>query len=159
MIMLLSLEIQFEELKTVSTALRKENIVLSVGRLIRSKHHDKLIEIFSHVAPGWKLIIVGDDSQKQNNMILLKDLIPKLNMNEKIILAGNQSDVDSYYLKSKIFAFTSSSEGFPNVVGEAMSAGLAVVAFDCVAGPSELIQSGETDFWYQFLILINSVLN
>ena len=60
-------------------------------------------------------------------------------MGEKIILAGTQKDVESYLLRSRIFAFTSSSEGFPNVVGEAMSAGLPVVAYDCVAGPSDMV--------------------
>lgn len=122
----------------------KENIVLTVGRLIRTKHHDKLIEIFCKIStPGWKLVIVGGDALKQNNMIRLRELIQKLGMSEKIILAGNQSDVDIYYLKSKVFAFVSSSEGFPNVIGEAMSAGLPVVAFDCVAGPGELIEDGK----------------
>ena len=49
-------------------------------------------------------------------------------------------------IKSKIFAFTSSSEGFPNVIGEAMSAGLPVVAYDCIAGPSDMVIDGENGF-------------
>ena len=126
---------------------QKENIVLTVGRLIKTKHHDRLIEVFTEISvPGWKLVIVGGDALKQNNMIRLGGLIEKLEMNDKIILTGNQSDVDSYYLKSKIFAFVSSSEGFPNVIGEAMSAGLAVVAFDCVAGPGEIIENEKNGF-------------
>ena len=130
-----------------SDSIQKENIVLSVGRLIASKHHDKLIELFSKVTvPGWKLVIVGDDSLKQKNYSRLKELIKDLNMEEKIILAGKQSGIDSFYLRSKIFAFTSSSEGFPNVIGEAMSAGLPVIAFDCVAGPSEMVNDSRNGF-------------
>jgi GalNAc-alpha-(1->4)-GalNAc-alpha-(1->3)-diNAcBac-PP-undecaprenol alpha-1,4-N-acetyl-D-galactosaminyltransferase len=49
-------------------------------------------------------------------------------------------------LSSKIFAFSSASEGFPNVVGEAMSAELPVVSFDCIAGPSDLISDGKNGF-------------
>jgi glycosyltransferase involved in cell wall biosynthesis len=44
------------------------------------------------------------------------------------------------------WAFTSSSEGFPNVIGEAMSASLPVVAYDCVAGPSDLIDHKKNGF-------------
>jgi len=125
----------------------KDNIVLSVGRLIDTKHHDQLIDIFLRInKPGWKLVIVGDDAIKQNNMMRLQRLIVQHNAADRIILAGKQRDVESYYLKSKIFAFTSSSEGFPNVIGEAMSAGLPVVAYDCIAGPSELIEDGENGF-------------
>lgn len=125
----------------------REKIVLTVGRLIKTKHHDKMIEIFARIsAPDWKLIIVGEDALKQNNMIHLKKLIRDLNMNDRIILAGNQSNVNDYYLRSKIFAFTSSSEGFPNVIGEAMSASLPVVAFNCVAGPEELVLNGRTGY-------------
>jgi GalNAc-alpha-(1->4)-GalNAc-alpha-(1->3)-diNAcBac-PP-undecaprenol alpha-1,4-N-acetyl-D-galactosaminyltransferase len=125
----------------------KENIVLTVGRLIKTKHHDKMIEIFARIsAPGWKLIIVGEDALKQNTMTYLREMIRDLNMDDRIILAGNQSNVNEYYQRSKIFAFTSSSEGFPNVIGEAMSAGLPVVAFNCVAGPEELVLNGKTGF-------------
>jgi len=120
--------------------IQRENIVLSVGRLIKTKHHDELIRIFAEInMPDWKLVIVGDDAIKQQNKVKLEKMINNLSMTGKIILAGNCSNVDDYYLNSKIFAFTSSSEGFPNVIGEAMSAGLPVIAYDCVAGPSEMI--------------------
>lgn len=124
-----------------------ENIVLMVGRLIASKHQDRLIELFVKINnPDWNLVIVGYDHLKQNHMARLQDLVKHLGAEERIVLAGKQNNVEQYYLQSKIFAFTSSSEGFPNVVGEAMSAGLPVVAFDCVAGPSEMIRDNENGF-------------
>ncbi len=127
--------------------IKKENIILTVGRLIETKNHDKLIEIFHNLSfPDWRLIIIGGDALNQANYRKLDDLIRRLNENDRIELTGNLPDVDKYYLKSKLFVFTSSSEGFPNVIGEAMSAGLPVVAFDCVAGPSEMIVDGENGF-------------
>jgi len=126
--------------------IEKENIILSVGRLIKTKHHDELIKLFVKInKAGWKLVIVGDDALRQNNMQLLQSLIDELGVKEKVMLAGKQSDVESFYCMSRIFAFTSSSEGFPNVVGEAQSAGLPVVAFDCT-GPSEMVTDGENGF-------------
>jgi glycosyltransferase involved in cell wall biosynthesis len=125
----------------------KENIVLSIGRLINTKHHDELIKVFSEINPqGWKLVIVGDDAIKQKNMIKLETLVKSLNIEEKVLLVGKKLNVEDYYNQAKIFAFTSSSEGFPNVLGEAMSAGLPVVAYDCVAGPSDLIDHEKTGF-------------
>ena len=106
-----------------------------------------MIRLFVKInQPGWKLIIVGDDALKQKNMIRLKMLIADLDSSEKVVLAGGQSDVESYYRRSKIFAFTSSSEGFPNVIGEAQSAGLPVIAFDCIAGPADLITNNQNGF-------------
>jgi GalNAc-alpha-(1->4)-GalNAc-alpha-(1->3)-diNAcBac-PP-undecaprenol alpha-1,4-N-acetyl-D-galactosaminyltransferase len=125
------------------TSIPREKIVLSVGRLIKSKHHDELIKLFVNLnQPDWKLIIVGGDALKQKNTAKLNQLIKSLNADNNVFLAGNQKDVASYYKKSSIFAFTSSSEGFPNVIGEALSFGLPVVAFDCIAGPADMIQEG-----------------
>jgi len=126
---------------------KKENIVLTIGRLIESKNHDKLIELFCNINhPDWKLVIVGGDALRQNNMIRLNKLISSLNAESKIILTGYRNDLYRLYQKSKIFAFTSYSEGFPNVIGEAMEAGLPVVSFDCIAGPSEMITDGEDGY-------------
>jgi glycosyltransferase involved in cell wall biosynthesis len=122
-------------------AIEKENIVLTVGRIIETKHFDQLIKIFANInAEDWKLVIVGGDAKKMTLSEDLKRLIKELGVEEKVKLEGVQEDVESYYNCSKIFAFTSSSEGFPNVIGEALSAGLPVIAYDCVAGPSDMIE-------------------
>ncbi len=127
--------------------MERENVVVSVGRLIDTKHFDQLIDIFATInVPDWKLVIVGGDALKQKNSIKLQEQINDLNLQGRIILTGQQKDVESYLLGSKIFAFTSSSEGFPNVIGEAMSAGLPVVAYDCVAGPSDMIENGKNGY-------------
>jgi GalNAc-alpha-(1->4)-GalNAc-alpha-(1->3)-diNAcBac-PP-undecaprenol alpha-1,4-N-acetyl-D-galactosaminyltransferase len=125
----------------------KQNIVLMVGRLIKSKNQDKLIELFLNCNnPDWKLIIIGYDHLQQRNFERLKSIIVENHAEHKVFLEGKQADVDSYYAKSKIFAFTSHSEGFPNAIGEAMSAGLPVIAFDCIAGPSEMVKDNYNGF-------------
>ncbi len=129
--------------KEINRTSDRDNIILSVGRLIKTKHYDLLIDMFSKtVNQDWKLVIVGGNAVKQDGMSRLKDVIREKGLSDKIILTGMVSDVDRWYRKSKIFAFTSSSEGFPNVIGEAMQYGLPVIAFDCVAGPSDLIDDG-----------------
>lgn len=125
----------------------RENQLLMIGRFIKSKNQDKLIEMFINInLSGWKLVLVGYDHLKQNNHERLKKIILQNKAEDRIIIAGKQTDVDVFYNSSKIFAFTSGSEGFPNVIGEAMSAGLPVIAFDCVAGPSDLIINNHNGF-------------
>ena len=125
----------------------KENIILTIGRIIPSKNHRQLVELFSKINnDNWKLVIVGGNALKLNLLEDLKGLIRDLDAEYRIELTGAIEDVDVYYHRSKIFIFASDSEGFPNVVGEAMSAGMPVVAFDCVAGPSEMISDGEDGF-------------
>ena len=125
----------------------RQKIVLTVGRLIKTKHIDRLITMFVEVRqPGWKLVIVGGDAQKQGLSKGLKSLVETLDAGEFVSLEGKRNDVDRYYLSSEIFAFSSSSEGFPNVIGEAMAAGLAVVAYDCLAGPADMVDHAESGF-------------
>lgn len=125
----------------------RENIILTIGRLIKTKHFDQLIKMFVQINnPDWKLMIVGGDAKKQNLSKELNTLINRLGAERSIFLEGEQKDVDMYYRKSKIFAFTSSSEGFPNVIGEALTAGLPVVAYDCMAGPSDMIKDNKNGF-------------
>lgn len=135
------------QVETNGTVIEKEKMVLTVGRLIKTKHHDRLIRIFKESCPPeWKLVIAGGDALKQSGMQNLREIVENLDMEERVELVGTVSNIDAYYKRSKIFAFASSSEGFPNVIGEAMSAGLPVLAYDCVAGPSDLIEDEKNGF-------------
>jgi GalNAc-alpha-(1->4)-GalNAc-alpha-(1->3)-diNAcBac-PP-undecaprenol alpha-1,4-N-acetyl-D-galactosaminyltransferase len=125
----------------------KGKAILIVSRIVHTKHHDRLISIFAKLnAPDWKLIIVGGEAQKQKHVARLKKASEQLNVSDRVSFEGERKNVETYYLHSSIFAFTSSSEGFPNVIGEALSAGLPVVSYDCLAGPSEMIRDGENGF-------------
>jgi len=119
------------------------NHIITVGRCSREKGQHYLIEAFSILdAPDWNLIIVGDGPKRNE----LEKLASKLKIADRVIFTGFQKDVDYYLSQSKIFALTSEIEGFPNALIEAMANLLAPVSFNCVAGPSEIIQHGRNGF-------------
>lgn len=118
----------------------RKNVILNVGRFIKSKQQNLLIEIFAelHSIGNWELWFLGDGEYLES----CKELVKKLNLEEKVKFYGSRKDVNDFLNTCKIFAFTSISEGFPNALGEAMSAKMACISFDCNAGPSDLIDDG-----------------
>lgn len=121
----------------------RENIILNVGSLTSQKHQDLLIKAFSNVNnTDWKLVLVGDGELKSQ----YQNLIQSLNLEQKVTLVGNVSNVEDYYNSASIFAFLSRYEGFPNALTEAMYFGLPCISTDCPSGPSEIINSGINGF-------------
>jgi len=115
---------------------REEKNILAVGRLNRQKGFDRLIKAFSHLTPkDWKLSIIGEGSERSN----LEKLINDLNLKDYISLPGITKAIEKWYKKSSIFVLSSRTEGFPNVLCEAMAYGCACISFDCIAGPNEII--------------------
>ena len=131
------------ELSKKKKNIQRKNIVLSVGRLHKVKNQKLLVNVFSNLNPeGWELHIVGEGPERSQ----LESLIDKYDMGDKIILQGNQTDVAHFYNQSKIFAFTSDYEGFPNALIEAQHFGLACISVDCPSGPSDIITDGHNGF-------------
>jgi GalNAc-alpha-(1->4)-GalNAc-alpha-(1->3)-diNAcBac-PP-undecaprenol alpha-1,4-N-acetyl-D-galactosaminyltransferase len=127
----------------ISSCLKCENIILNVGRLVDKKGQKYLIESFSKVNnENWKLVFLGDGPLKNSLIKLTHDL----NLTQKVVFNGNTRDVDYWYGRSSIFAFTSVLEGFPNALAEAMVFGLPSISFDCKTGPSEIINNGVNGF-------------
>lgn len=121
------------------TDVKKENVILNVGRLEEKKGHRYLIDAVSMIKQdllGWKVVIAGGGILQQK----LKKRIYDNEIENIIELKGEVENVDELYLRSKIFAFTSLYEGFPNALAEAMVSGMACVSFDCPTGPSEIIE-------------------
>lgn len=121
----------------------KEKIVLTVGRLISTKNIDQLIHIFKKIDnPEWQLIIIGGNAKNLDLLTKYRNLVTQLQLQNRVLLLGEQKSILKYLAKSSIFAFASTSEGFPNALAEAVAAQLPVVAYDCIAGPSDLIKHG-----------------
>lgn len=118
----------------------RESIVLAVGRLEHQKNFSMLIEAFSKIdAKNWRLIIVGEG----NEQYILEQLILEKNITNKVKLVGKAQDVTEWYQKASIFVLSSRFEGYPNVLIESMSMGLAAISTDCDFGPSEIIEHGK----------------
>lgn len=121
----------------------KQKIVLNAGRFIKSKHQPLLAEYFAKVNDGtWKLVFLGNGEYFEATKQKVKDL----GIEQYVEFPGTVTDIESYYSKAGIFAFTSTSEGFPNVLGEALTVPLASISFDCEAGPADLIEDGKNGF-------------
>jgi len=121
----------------------KADQIVTVGRCDVEKGHQFLLTAFSKLnAPAWKLVLVGDGQTRAD----LESLAMKLRINDRVKFVGFQKEVDQFLSQSKIFAFTSLHEGFPNALLEAMATPLACVSFNCVAGPSDIIADGENGF-------------
>lgn len=123
----------------------REPLILNVGGFITSKHQDWLVDHFNELGPErWRLTFLGERPQYER----VKKHASTNALGGRIAFMGNVTDVDTYYRLPSIFAFTSTSEGFPNALGEAMSAVCACIRFDCEAGPADL-DRGRKDgvFW------------
>ena len=121
------------------TDYKKKNQIVALGRLVREKRYDRLLEVMSGLKDKtWTLLIVGDGSLRP----MVESLIIQYDLGERVILVGQQKNVDVFLGESRIYALTSDIEGYPNALCEAMAHGLACISFDCVAGPRDIIQNG-----------------
>lgn len=123
-----------EELKMKSS----EKYAISVGRLVRRKGYEFLLDIVSKM-PELNLIIVGDGPEKLN----LEEKIKSLNIGDRVKLAGNISEEKKFqYLEnSDVYILSSLHEGFGIVLQEAMQAGLPIVSTN-YGGQVDLVKEG-----------------
>ena len=72
--------------------------------------------------------------------------VKKLGISNNVEFLGFRDNPFEYMKSADIFALSSLWEGFGNVIVEAMSMGVPVVAFDCPHGPSDIISDKECLF-------------
>ena len=105
----------------------EDRIALFVGRLGREKNVEALIRALWHCrCENAKLLVVGDGPHRAE----LEELTDELGLRDRVVFAGylKRDDSIAAYHIAHIFTFASTTETQGLVVGEAMAAGLPVVA-------------------------------
>lgn len=117
-------------------------VLLWVGRMDIAKRPDLAIEAFASLAqrhPEWALVMLGDGPLRTG----LQASVAASGLGERIFLPGFVGNLGTWYRRSDIYVMSSSTEGFPNSLLEAMAHGVASVAFDVPTGPAELSHDGQ----------------
>jgi glycosyltransferase involved in cell wall biosynthesis len=111
--------------------LEGEQVIGCVGRF----HDDKGPDVFLKAASlvrgvdrRVRFMMVGREMVETNSILM--NWIADLGLTGSVLLLGEQPDVPAYLAAMDVFCLPSRTEGFPNVVGEAMGAGLCCVVTD-----------------------------
>lgn len=117
-------------------------VVLGLFRLSPEKNLEmfcRVVEAAYEDLPHGYCLIAGDGPERDR----LEKRVASSPRPELFRILGSRDDVPLLLSASDVLLLTSRTEGMPNAVLEAMSAGLPVVA-TCVGGLTDLVREGET---------------
>lgn len=115
-------------------------LIGAVGRLAEEKGFDKLIAAVDQLIQSGRnlqLAIIGEGSERN----ALEEQISRTSQPERFHLFGYQSNAIPFYEAMDLYVLSSLREGLPNVLLEAMSLEVPVVATK-IAGVPKLIEDG-----------------
>lgn len=117
--------------------------VIAAGRLGREKGFDLLLLAFARSSlqrEEWQLVILGEGPERAS----LERQVTQLGLRDSVLMPGALREPRAWMQHADLFVLPSRYEGFPNALLEAMSCELAVAAFDCPSGPSEIVSHEQT---------------
>jgi glycosyltransferase involved in cell wall biosynthesis len=117
-------------------------VALAIGRLSHEKGVDLLLDAFAQAVaqePRLRLLVAGDGPERPR----LEAAIARAQLVDRVVLPGQVREVRSAYAAADLLVVPSRTEGLPNVVLEALDAGLPILATQVGAIP-ELVHEGLT---------------
>jgi glycosyltransferase involved in cell wall biosynthesis len=115
--------------------------LIGVGRLIKEKGWFRLLDTMKQLPVNYTLTIAGDGPLMEP----LKYYAASNGLDQRVTFLGQTIDIPLEIIKHDLMVHCSFTEGFPNVVLEALSVGVPVVAFQ-VGGLKELIRDNFNGF-------------
>ena len=120
--------------------------IISAGRLEKQKNFQLLIDAFKIVNrefPESTLTIYGDGIERKN----LESQIEKNGLSNVVFIPGRTNKLIEKMREARLFVMSSDYEGVPNVLIEALIAGLPCVSTDCEpGGAASIINDSENGF-------------
>jgi glycosyltransferase involved in cell wall biosynthesis len=122
-----------------------ENALVGLGIGVGDlrKGPDLFVEIAARCAaqsPDWHFVWIGQIEASVRRWVE-HDMVAG-NICDRVRILDNQSDLQPFYLGADAFLLTSREDPFPNVMLDAMSVGLPVLAFDGAGGAPEVLRDG-----------------
>lgn len=115
-------------------------VVLAVGRLTRAKNFELLIRAFAlvkEIVPV-KLLILGEGEDRAK----LEHLVSKMGISDSVEMPGFDPNPFRYMANCAVYVMSSSWEGLPGALVEALALSRNVVSTDCPSGPREILVGG-----------------
>ena len=117
---------------------KNDFIIGNVGRLSVEKNQKFILELLKDLKDtsdrNYKCLFIGDGPEK----VELQKYIIENKLENKVIFAGNVSDVWNYLKCMDIFVFPSLYEGFGMALLEAQASGIRCISSDCVPKSTDM---------------------
>src|SRR5690554_1965109 len=120
---------------------RDPDLAVMIGRLVALKRLDQALMAFRPVVarnPRARLLIFGEGPDEQR----LRSLVAELGIRDSVEFRGHQADAADQLNEAAALVLTSTYEGQPLVILEALARGCPVVSYDINFGPSDMVIDG-----------------
>ncbi|MGG4604869.1 glycosyltransferase [Paenalcaligenes sp. Me131] len=121
----------------------EQPVIGAIARWNPLKDHANLLAAFSQVVksvPDARCVLVGEGLSADNASVMA--LLEQHGLVDKVLLLGRRDDIPAIMVALDIHVLSSQAEGFPNVVCEAMAAGVSCVVTDVGDAASILAGTG-----------------
>ena len=115
--------------------------IINIARFTDQKDHLTLLKAFNNVSKiiKAKLLIMGYGANEK----IINNFILNNNLNKIVKIIPFKTNPYKYLKSSDLFVLTSTYEGLPNVLLEAMALKKYIISSDCPTGPREILQNGK----------------
>jgi glycosyltransferase involved in cell wall biosynthesis len=115
--------------------------IINVARFTNQKDHLTLLKAVNLIKNkiNFKLLIVGRGANKPKML----NFINENRLQKKVKVINFQNNPYKYIAKSNLFILTSTFEGLPNVLLEAMALKKFIISSNCPTGPREILMNGK----------------